>query len=247
MTLKELKALLDAANAALEADPENSELKTKAEEAQAAYDAKVAEEGEGENEEDPDESALDAKTKSYLAKLRKENAKYRIDAKESKSKLKAEEEKKKAILRAAGIELEDDEEPTEKLKKVSETNNNLQFRNAILETAVAHGVGSDGLKYFQFLMSEAVNELEEDEELSDEKLAEIVAEAKAKGGKGKANTSVGTGGKGGKEAPKPGASDKVTLEKFTRMTMVEKSKLYETNRALYEELVNEAKKKRVLV
>lgn len=247
MTLKELKALLDAAIAALEADPENAELKTKVEEAQAAYEAKVAEEGEEGNEEDPDESALDAKTKAYLAKLRKENAKYRVEAKDSKSKLKAEEEKRKAILKAAGIELEE-EEPAEKLKKVSETNNNLQFRNAILETAVAHGVGSESLKYFQFLMSEAVEELGEDEELTDEKIAELVSEAKTKGGgKGKANTSVGNGGKGGKEPPKPGASDKITLEKFTRMTMTEKSDLYTKNRALYEELANEARKKKVLV
>lgn len=249
MNLEQLKQAMEAAAAKAAESPEDEALKAAALEAKQAYEAaKAAEDGndESENEGDLDESKLDAKTKAYIEKLRKESAKRRVEAKETKQKLKAEEERKKAILKAAGIETEDDEPAEKKLKKSQEHQTELQFRSAVLETAVAHGVGSDSLKYFQYLMTEAVNELEEGEELSEEKLAELVAEAKAKGGggKGKANTSVG----GGKQNPNPeGGKNVVTLDQFTRMTITEKSELYTKNNALYSQLVAEAKAKKKLV
>jgi hypothetical protein len=248
MNLEQLKQAMEAAAAKAAEQPEDEALKAAAEEAKQAYEAAKAEQDAG-GDGEVDESGLDAKTKAYIAKLRKESAKHRIDAKDTKAKLKAEEERKKAILKAAGIESEDDEPAEEKLKKSLTQSNQLQFRNAILETAVAHGIGSDKLKYFQFLMSDAVESLKEGEELSDEKLAEVVAEAKKQGGSGKGNTTVG-GGKDGKGSGTPnpeGGSNEVTLDQFIRMTITEKSGLFLKNRARYDELVKEAKQKKKLV
>jgi hypothetical protein len=248
MTLEELKALWDAAVAALKADPENADLKAKAEEAQAAYEeAKEREEGSGDPSGALDESKLDEKTKAYIAKLRKENASHRTKNKELASKFKGSEEQKKAILKAAG--LLEEEKPEEKLQAASAANNSLAFRNAILETAVEHGIPKDKLKYYQFLVSEAMEEVAEGEELSDEKLAEIVAECK-KGGSGKAaNSTVIKLDKDGKPVtpPPPGESGKMTLEKFCSLSMVEKSKLYQTSPAVYEEFMNLAKSKKKLI
>lgn len=250
MNLEQLMQAMEAAAAKAAESPEDEALKAAAEEAKAAYEAAKAESGDDDEGTDDkvDESKLDAKTKAYIEKLRKESAKNRVKARDTASKLKAEEERKKAILKAAGIESEDDEPAEVKLQKSQQESSNLQFRNAILETAVTNGVPAASLKYFQFLMTEAVTELEEDEELSDEKLAEIVAEAKKQGGSGKANTTVGGKGKGSGQAPNPnGGSTEISLDTFTRMTITEKSELYVKNPSKYEALVKEAKQKKKLV
>lgn len=245
MTLEELKAAWEAAKAKAEADSENAELKAAAEAAKAAYDAKAAEAG-ADDDSDPDESKLDAKTQKYIEKLRKEAAKHRVDAKDVKSKLKAEEEKRKAILKAAGIETEDDVDPAEKLKMATAETQNLAFRNAILESALQHGISGDDLEYYEFLVAKEASALQDDEELSEEKMTEIVGKVKkAKGGS--ANTSVGNGkGKGGK-TPSPDSSDEMTLDKFTKLNMSEKGLLFEKNPELYKTLVGEARSKNRLI
>ncbi len=244
MTLEELKAALDAAIAALEADKENAELKANVEAAQAAYDAKVSE-----TSGDPDESKLDEKTKAYLAKLRKENASHRTKNKDVMSKLTAEQERTKAILKAAG--LLDEEKPEEKLKASEAERNNYAFRNAVLESALQHGIPADGLKYYQFLISEAAEQLQENEEISDERLVEIVSEVKKGFGSGArkpANSTVTLDKDGNPvKQPDPSATGGITLEKFLGMGIVEKSKLYTTHQALYEEFTKQAKEKRKLI
>jgi len=244
MTLEQLKAALDAALAALAADKENADLQGKAEAAQAAYDAKKAEE-DGGSDDDLDESKFDEKTKAYLAKLRKENASHRTKGKELASKLTAEQKRTKDILKAAGIETEEDK-PEEKIKALSEQTSNLVFRNAILTSALEQGIPKSGIKYYQYLITEASGELEENEELSDEKLKEIVAEVK-KSFSGKTATSTVTG-KDGKiiETPNPEAGG-VTFEKFCAMGIIEKSKLYEKNPGQYEEFMKLAKSKKKAV
>ncbi len=247
-TLEELLALLEEAKAKALADPTNEDLKAAEADAQTAYDEKLAS-GTGdpsEPSEDFDESKADEKTKKYLAKLRKENASHRTRAKDLASKAKGLEERNKAILKAAGIETEEDK-PEEKVKVLSQEKSTLAFRNAVLETALEHGVPADGIKYFQYLLADATDALEEGEELSEESLAEIVAEVKKGRSKGSANSSVTTG-KDGKKAPSPGGnSNTITLEKFCSMSMVEKSKLFETNQSLYTELMMQAKAKKKLV
>jgi hypothetical protein len=251
MTLAQLLEAMNAAKAALEAKPEDEALKTKYEEAKAAYEAKKAEEeGDDEDEDSLDESSLDEKTKKYIAKLRKENGNHRTKAKDLKSKLQTSEEQKKAILKAAGIEFED-EKPEEKLKSLSAQNEQLLFEKALSESALSHGIPAEGFKYYKFLMTEALGELDEGEELSDERIDEIVQEAKGfKGGKKPpANSSVNGGGNGGGNPPPPKkeGDNVVTLDKFLAMGTLAKSDLYLKSRALYEQLYAEAKAKKKLV
>jgi glucan-binding YG repeat protein len=243
MTLEELLAALESLKADAEKDPENEELKAKVTEAQAAYDAKKAE------ETDPDvvdETKLDAKTQAHIAKLRKEAASHRTKGKDLASKLKASEDQKKAILKAAGIEEEPN--PEEKIKSLSAGNEQLASRAAVLEAAVEHGIPKAKLKYFQFLIQEAVGELAEGDELPEEKLAEIVKECK--GGGKTANTNVeddDNKGDGKKPPPKPDTGGSVNLTKFCSMSITEKSDLYQKKPDLYNALVAEAKAKKKLV
>lgn len=245
MTLAELKKLLDAAKLALEADPENAELKTKVEEAQAAYDAKAGEEG-GDEGGEPDESKLDAKTLSYIKKLRKEAADNRAKKKDLASQLKASEEQKRKILAAAGI-TDESEAPEEKLKKTTAANETLAFRNAILEKAIAFGVANDQVKYFQFLVMDKMEALEDGEELSDEDLQNIASQCK-KAGKGSGNTSVnGKGGKSGEAPPPEGGNAKTTLPMFLKMNMGEKEAFYKSNPDEYKAFVAEARRTNRLI
>jgi hypothetical protein len=247
MTLEELKAAMEAAKAKADAAPGNAELKKAFDEAKSAYDNALAAEDESEDEGggDVDESKLDEKTKSYIAKLRKEAAGHRTKAKDLKSKLSAEEERRKAILKAAGIEDESDD-PVEKFKAASQQNDTLTFRNAILESAVQNGISGEEVEFFEFLVSKSVSSLEEGDELSDEQMAEIVKKVKGKA-KGAANTTVGKGGKEGSGSPNPDDKGDISLDQFSRMTMMEKSKLYVDNPGLYNTLMKEAKEKKRLI
>lgn len=250
MTLEELKALWEKAQKDSEAKPEDEGLKAAEVAAKKAYDdAKSKVDPPDPDPEDPDkidEEKLDAKTKAYLAKLRKENAGHRTKNKELGSKFATSEAQKKAILKAAG--LLDEEKPEEKLQAATQQNETLAFRNAVLETAVSHGIPADKLKYFQFLMADAVEGLKDDEELSEEKLAEIVKDCKGSAGK-KASSTVRKFDKDGKEIvdPPPGEKGELTFEKFLAMGMIDRSKLYQTHPEQYERFYKEAKAKKKLI
>jgi hypothetical protein len=153
---------------------------------------------------------------------------------------------KKALVEAGIIE-NDEEAPEEKLKTVSAQNELASFNNAVLESALEFGVSKADLKYFRFLVQEKVAELKDGEELDDAAMGEIAKQAKRTQANGGGSTSVGSGGGEGGSAPKPGASDGVTLEQFCKMNMGEKSALYLKNAALYNQLIAEAKSKKMLV
>lgn len=244
MTLEELLAALETAQAELAKDPENAELKAKVEEAKKAYETEKAKSDDPDDDDsaEMDESKLDEKTKRYLAKLRKENANHRSKAKDLKSKLSESEEKRRAILKAAGIEDESDT-PEQKLKAREAELEQIAVRQAILELAIQNGVNKDNLEFFEFLVSKEAQKLGEGEELGDEQIAEIVKKVKKSGSKGTANSTV----EGGKNPPPSGGPTEVTLDKFVRMSISEKSLLYEKNRDLYERLVQEAKAKKKLI
>ena len=250
MTLEELKALWEKAQADAEAKPDDESLASAAAAAKKAYDdAKSKVDPKEDDPEDPDkieEDKLDHKTKAYLAKLRKENASHRTKNKELGSKLQTTEAQKKAILKAAG--LLDEEKPEEKLQAATQHNETLAFRNAVLETAVSHGIPAEKLKYFQFLMADAVEGLGDGEELSDDKLDAIVKECKG-GVVKKANSTVKKFDKDGKEItdPTPGDKGEMTLEKFLAMGMIDRSKLYQSHPDVYERFYKEAKAKKKLI
>lgn len=247
MTLEELKAALDAAKAKSLAAPDDKVLQVAAAEAEKAYnDAKAADDQDPPSDE-LDEKKLDDKTQAYIKKLRDEAAGHRVKAKDLASKLKTSDEQKKAILKAAGIE-DDSEAPEEKLKTLSAQNQQLAFRSAILESAVQHGIAGDDIEYYEFLVTKATSELKDGDELTDEALGDIVKKVK-KAGKGAANSGLGggKGGSGGTPPPNDSSQGQVTLDQFVRMSISEKSALYEKNKDLYTSLYNEAKAKKKLV
>jgi len=254
MDLESLKLAMDEAKAKATASPKDESLQSAFIAAEKAYnDAKAAADadhtgdgGEGDSE-NLDESKLDEKTKKYLAKLRKENASHRTKSKDYKSKLEESETRRKAILKAAGIN-DDERSPEEKLAALEAEKQTQAFRSAILESAIQHGITADQVEYYEFLVTKATNALTEGEELSEEKLVEIVSSVKKAGGKS-ANSTVGGGdGKGGSgSSPAPGGSGAMTLEKFCSLSIVEKSKLYTDNPSLYEELMKTARAKKKLV
>ncbi len=196
-----------------------------------------------EPKEGDDDPKWDDRTKSYIKKLREENASSRKKNKELDNSNKALTERQKAILKAAGLEEEADD-PEEQVKQLSLNNSQLAFKNAILESAVHHGIAGDDVEYFEFLVAKAVDGLEEGAELSEEQLAEIATKVK-KAGKGKASTSTkGGNGKEGGEPPPPGASGEVSLDAFVAMTITEKSQLYEKQPEVYKKLFEEARSKK---
>jgi hypothetical protein len=252
MTLEELKAAWDEALAKANANPNDAGLKAAADAAEKAYnDAKAELEEEeksqkGDKTQEVDESKWDERTKAYIQKLRNESATHRTKAKDLKSKLSQSEEQKRAILKAAGIELED-EKPEEVVKTLSAATQNLEFRNTVLELALEHGISAEQKDYFEFLITRECQKLAEDEELPEEKVMEIAKKAKGSARQGATTTVTGNDGKKGDPNPEPGATGEVSLADFCAMKMGDKIALYNKNPELYKRLATEARTKKKLI
>lgn len=198
----------------------------------------------GKDSGEVDLSKLDPKVQKIIKDLRTENAGTRSKKKELETKYGG---LKKALVDAGIIE-DDSEAPEDKIKTLSATASALELNNAILSAAVEHGIAKDDLEFFQFLVTKKMNDLQEDEELTEEGLAEIAAKARKQGGSGAKSTSVGGSadeGKGG-AAPAPGGTSDVTLDQFVRMSIVEKSTLYTKQPDVYNRLFADAKQKGLL-
>jgi hypothetical protein len=170
--------------------------------------------------------------------LRKENGDHRIKNKalvESHGKL------KKALVET-GIIKDDDEAPEEKLKTVSAQLNGSTVKNAVLEAAIEHGVGKENLKFFEFLVSDKLASLEDDQELTEDDLESLAVQAR-----GRQSGNSGTTSVGGKEKPDPQGSSEVNLDQFVGMSIAEKDQLFKKNPDLYNRLFSEAKAKNLLI
>lgn len=188
-------------------------------------------EDEDESDDGPELSKLDDKTQKYIKKLRDENAKRRKDFNNMSSKMEKMEKGFKAMFGE-----EDDTDPTEALTALKGQFETSVSENAILRLAVENGIsGVENLEYFEFLMSKKLNALEEGEEMTEEDLDEILAKC-SKGVGRKADTSTKDAGKGGGKDPGKGG-DEVTQEEFDKMSIMQKSLLYNKNPALYEKLM----------
>ena len=112
-----------------------------------------------------------------------------------------------------------------------------------------HEIPSASKKYFKFLVSQEFEKLKDDEEISEERMTEIAAEAKKVGSGGgknsKSSTSVDLDADGKKKDP-AGKDDAISVGQFSKMNMGERTELYTKNPALYEKLKNEAVEKRLL-
>jgi hypothetical protein len=254
MDLKALKAQLDAAAAKLAEKPGDAALVAAHAEAKTAYDAALAaaqDEDDAEedgNKDDKDSgkldvSKLDPKVQKLIKDLRKENAGSRKEKQATADQL----SKLKKSLVEAGIIEGEDEAPEEKIQKLTAETQVATFENAVLQSAVEHGVGKADLKYFKFLVQERVSELKDGEELDDDAMAELAKSAKRSAPGNGGSTSVGGKGGEGGSAPAPGGSGDVTLDVFVKMNMGEKSALFLKQPDLYNKLIAEAKSKKVLV
>jgi hypothetical protein len=208
-------------------------------------DSKGKEKGDGGSKDGLDLSTLPQETQDYIRKLRRENAKYRTKATNLENNYNALASKVKKL---AGGKEDDELTPEQRAEQLEATAGQTAFDNAILSAAVEHGVGKSGLKYFRFLVQERVNELGEGEELGEDDLAEIAAEAAAKsGGKGAKTSVTGDDERSAGGGKKPGKSGKVTLDQFVKMTVSQKSDLQKQDPDLYVALFTEAREKRKFV
>lgn len=190
----------------------------------------------------PDELGFSEKQKAYIKSLRDESAKHRKKAKDLESSVKTTNDRlskfEEGLKKLVGGE-EDNLTPEEKMEKLQAQNDAHVLKGAIRDAAWEHGITKDQYDYFDFLVTKELEGLGENEELSDEKLEAIAKKAKAQGGGKPGNSSVD--GKGGNDKPDPGNPDGLTLAKFKLMGIVEKSRLYQTNPDLYNQLLAEEK------
>lgn len=193
----------------------------------------------GADDAEPDFASLDPRTQNYIKKLRRENADARKDFNALKGQFDGFQEKLKSFAGGNG----DDEQltPEQQVDFLQGHVESIAVQNAILTQALHHGIGVDGLEYFQFKVTKACEELEEGEELSDEALAEIVADVRGKTGASKSGATSPAGHAGGNPPPKP-ADDGITVEKFAASLTLQ-SQIYNKDPERYARLRDEAKAK----
>lgn len=177
--------------------------------------------------------------------LRSENAKTRTKAKTLEDRVGKIEKGFKSMF--GNEEGDDDLPPEEKLAKVQAQSEASAARAEMLEFCMENGITEKRTqRYLSVLIDEASEELEDGEELSDERLEELIQEAKSVGGRKKASSSVD--GKGsGKKPPNPEGDSGVSLEQFNNMGALDRNKLYRENPDLYNRLSAEAKERGTFV
>ena len=169
--------------------------------------------------------------------LRKENAGHRTRANALEERLNKLEGGLKGLFGE-----EDPVPPEQALEQMQGTLHQVAMQNEILTLAIENNIPAEGIDYFQYLLGNAVSKLQEGEELDEDAIKGIVAEAKSKG-------SNLPGGAGGTTSPQsnssPGkgnAPGEVTYEEFIRMGNDKQIELYRTNPHKYEELMREHKR-----
>jgi hypothetical protein len=175
--------------------------------------------------------------KNEIKSLRGESAKHRTTNNELKSKLDGFEQ----ILKKAGLVNDEIVDPEKALSSVTAQAEALAINNALMEIALDNGLPKEQFKYFSFLMNEKLAELEEGQEMTEEDLAEILEQVGTGHTTQKANSSFAGQGKERKTG-----GDEVTLEAFSKMTIMQKSALYQKDQATYNRLMGEARGKGLL-
>ncbi len=196
------------------------------------------------SQDDQDDAGWDDKTKAYIQKLRKEAADGRTKSKAHSTELATLKEQfsklQTGMKKALGIE--DDASPEEKAAALGEENASLAFKTAVLESALDHGIPKEQLGYYEFLIHQKAGELAENEELSDEHMSAILEQVKAVSGK-TTTTRTSPASPANPSAANPSA---LTVEKFAKLTVSEKSALYVKDQATYTALMAEAKSKKLI-
>lgn len=196
--------------------------------------------GEGDGGEPKGPQTLE-QANAIIKQLRKEAGDRRAENKSLKEKLSSYDNQFKQIKRHLGIE-DEEEAPETRIASLQQANEQLQLELSINQLARENGIAPEDDKYFRFLLSEKFEELGDDEELSDEDLAEVLNQVKMVSKK-KPPTSTGQGGK----APDSGGDTQgVTVEQFAKMSLSERTEIYDKNPSLYSQLMAKAKERRLI-
>ncbi len=215
---------------------------------------------DGGNDDLPDDESkwTSEQTKSYIQKLRKENKSYRTRFQSAETKIVGLDDRfsrlESGLKKLAGGGDDDGDDTVEaKLARLEarevareESEAITTMNKAVETTAKALGVPDSGLDYFKFLIHQEAEQMEDEEVLGEELLASLAKKAIAQTGDGK-GTTTSADGKEGKKTPKPeGKTSGTTVEQFAKMTIAERSALYQTNKDEYTKLMQEAKDKKLL-
>jgi hypothetical protein len=202
--------------------------------------------GEGATQTELEDSGWDEKTKNYIKSLRTEAAKNRTKAKELEAQFNAINSKFSALesglKKSLGVEGTEELQPEAKISELAATNENMAFRNAVLETAVGHGIGADQLEMLEFLILKRADALEEGQELTDEDMAEIVSKVKLTSKAMGSSTSVTSS----VQAADSNTQKALSVESFAKMSIAEKSLLFSKDPNTYNTLMAAAREKRLL-
>lgn len=198
--------------------------------------------GEGEGDGDDLSSMTPEQYQAEIKKLRKESAARRTENKSLKEQFSAVQDTVGKMKQALGIE-DDKRSPEEMANDLKAENDALKLELSINQIAAANGISADQSEFFNFLFHKELASLKDDEDMGDERIAELVKKAKGSSPTTK-KTSTGLNGKD--DPPPSGDRDEITVEKFAKMNPGEKGLLYNQNPALYNRLFQEAKSKRLV-
>lgn len=185
----------------------------------------------------PKEDKWDDETREYIQSLRKESAKYRNQHKDLRKEFDDIKGRFDAITKSVTGKDGNEQDPEKVLSETMAQNDQLVARTAILSAAYEAGVPQEHFEYFEFKVQKAAAELEDGEELDLEPIAKsFLAEV----GAGPKATGATTGVPPKKGASQPSNGDTVTVDKFTKMNFLEKSRLQLDNPDLYKKLKSES-------
>lgn len=182
------------------------------------------------------------KAKAEIKKLRAENAKHRTKNKSLETEFGAMKETVGKLKQALGIE-GDDADPEKQIASLKAQNEALQFETAVGEICREQDIPRASEKYFKFLLAQEFDALEEGEEITEERIIEIAAEAKKLA---PAAAQSSTGLNNGNKPPPAGSANDISVAQFVKMNSGERSQIYVKNPNLYNKLFEEAKEKRLL-
>lgn len=180
---------------------------------------------------------------ALIKSLRKEAGDRRTENKSLKDKLTGYDNQFKQIKGHLGIKDEEEDTPENRIAALTQNNDQLQMDLSIMQLARENGIAPEDDKYFRFLLAEKFEGLGEDEELSEEALTEVLTQVQAVSKKKPASST----GQGGGKKPN-GEQDKgaVTVEQFAKMSLSQRTEIYDKNPTLYSELMSKARSSRLI-
>jgi len=202
-----------------------------------------------------DDPKWDESTKAYIKNLRAENAKYRTKAKNLGERVQGLDDRftqlQEGLSKVIGGEGEDGKDkltPQQQVETLTEAYQQSEIQREVQSIAIKLGVSGDAYEYFEFLVGKKLETLEEGEELAADDFGEIAQKAKGQFVSNSGDTSVdGNGSGNGSGKPNPNDTKGVTVEQFANMSIAEKSLIYQKTPDLYQQLMGEARQKRILV